>query len=52
MGSTAPYITVTLIIPSQEEEKRLVDRNTAIRNSATVVREAAANLAKKYGCAT
>ncbi|MFF3317400.1 hypothetical protein ACFYV5_18105 [Streptomyces sp. NPDC003035] len=52
MGSTAPYITVSLSAPSQAEKKDLVDRDTAIRNSATVVREAATNLAKKYGCAT
>jgi hypothetical protein len=54
MGSTAPYVTVTLLVPSKkgkEEEKDLVDRNTAIRNNAAVVREAAANLAKEYGCA-
>ncbi|MFD8207602.1 hypothetical protein ACFV2S_14595 [Streptomyces sp. NPDC059695] len=50
MGSTAPYMTVTLKAPSQEEEKGLVDRSTALRNSAAVVREAAVNLAKKYGC--
>ncbi|MFD7530949.1 hypothetical protein ACFV8E_25665 [Streptomyces sp. NPDC059849] len=51
MGSTAPYITVTLIAPSQAEKKGLVDRDTAIHNSATVVREAATNLVKRYGCA-
>ena len=54
MGSTAPNITVTLMAPSkegEEEEKDVVDRNTAIRNSAAVVREAATNLAKKYRCA-
>ncbi|MGW0772113.1 hypothetical protein ACWD01_00320 [Streptomyces sp. NPDC002835] len=52
MGSTAPYVTVTLLVPSKKgEEKDLVDRNTAIRNNAAVVREAAANLAKEYGCA-
>ncbi|MDH2388478.1 hypothetical protein QCN29_06705 [Streptomyces sp. HNM0663] len=53
MGSTAPYITVTLLKPSkkgEEEEKDLVDRDTAIRNNAAVVREAATKLAKKYGC--
>ncbi|MCX5343259.1 hypothetical protein [Streptomyces atratus] len=53
MGSTAPYITVTLLKPSkkgEEEQKDLVDRDTAIRNSAAVVREAAANLAKQYDC--
>ncbi|MER7001287.1 hypothetical protein [Streptomyces sp. NPDC000410] len=51
MGSTAPYIIVRLSEASQAEEKGLVDRDTAIRNSAAVVREAATNLAKKYGCA-
>ncbi|MFJ2584257.1 hypothetical protein [Streptomyces sp. NPDC087538] len=50
-GSTARYITVTLIAPSQAEEKGLVDRDTALRNSAAVVREAATNLVKRYGCA-
>ncbi|MFD5322588.1 hypothetical protein [Streptomyces sp. NPDC127092] len=50
MGSTAPYITVTLSAPSQAEKKGLVDRDTAIRNSTTVVREAATNLARKAGC--
>ncbi|WMX48089.1 hypothetical protein RGF97_29325 [Streptomyces roseicoloratus] len=50
MGSTAPYVTVSLSAPSQAEKRGLVDRDTAIRNSATVVREAAANLAEKYGC--
>ncbi|MFI8520882.1 hypothetical protein ACIGEZ_24095 [Streptomyces sp. NPDC085481] len=50
MGSTAPYITVELLAPSQAEEKKLIDRDTAIRNSAAVVREAAANLAKRSGC--
>ncbi|MEU0629759.1 hypothetical protein [Streptomyces sp. NPDC005989] len=51
MGSPAPYMTVRLIAPLQEEKKGLVDRDTAIRNSATVVRETATNLAKRYGCA-
>ncbi|MEH0396120.1 hypothetical protein ACFY6Q_13180 [[Kitasatospora] papulosa] len=55
MGSTAPNITVALVAPSkkrEEEEKDLVDRDDpAIRNNAAVVREAAAKLAKKYGCA-
>ncbi|WP_370412840.1 hypothetical protein [Streptomyces fradiae] len=50
MGSTAPYITVELIAPSQEEEQGLVDRDTAIRRSATVVRETATNLARLAGC--
>ncbi|MFF9507871.1 hypothetical protein ACF1BU_25550 [Streptomyces sp. NPDC014724] len=50
MGSTAPYITVSLSAPSQAEKKGLVDRDTATRNSAAVVREAAAKLAKKYDC--
>ncbi|MEV6164322.1 hypothetical protein AB0L71_20765 [Streptomyces sp. NPDC052052] len=51
MGSTAPYITVSLSAPSQAEKKGLVDRESAIRNSATVMREAATNLVKQYGCA-
>jgi hypothetical protein len=54
MGSTAPYVTVTLIMPSkkgEEEEKKLVDRDTAIRNNADVVREAVTKLGKKYNCA-
>ncbi|MFE1404647.1 hypothetical protein ACFW5D_13490 [Streptomyces sp. NPDC058770] len=50
MGSTAPHITVTLNAPSQEEKKGIVDRDTAIRNSAAVVRESAANLARSVGC--
>ncbi|MFE5594966.1 hypothetical protein [Streptomyces sp. NPDC056549] len=50
MGATAPYMTVTLKAPSQKKEKGLVDPDTATRSSAAVVREAAANLAKKYGC--
>jgi hypothetical protein len=54
IGSTAPYITVELIRPSkkgEEEEKDRVDRDTAIRNNAAVMREAATKLAKKYNCA-
>ncbi len=50
MGSTARYIMVTVKAPSQAAEKGLVDRDTAIRNSTAVVREAAANVAEKYGC--
>lgn len=50
MGSTAPYITVTLSAPSQAEQKGIVDRDTAIRNAATVVRETAVNLAHISGC--
>ncbi|MFB7368859.1 hypothetical protein ACFC0D_03300 [Streptomyces sp. NPDC056222] len=53
MGSTAPYVTVTLIASSkkgEEEEKDLADRDTAIRNNAAVVREAATNLARTAGC--
>ncbi|MEU9182812.1 hypothetical protein AB0C90_39735 [Streptomyces sp. NPDC048550] len=50
MGSTAPYITVTLSAPSQAEKKGIVDRDTAIRNAATVVRETAVNLARISGC--
>ncbi|GHA88198.1 hypothetical protein ACIQRS_03555 [Streptomyces termitum] len=54
MGSTAPYITVTFLAPSKEGEEQkegLVDRDTAIRNSAAIVREAATNLARIAGCA-
>lgn len=51
VGSTAPYITVSLSAPQQAKKKALADRDTAIRNRATVVREAATNLAKQYGCA-
>ncbi len=50
MGSTAPYITVTLSAPSQAEKKGIVDRDTAIRNAAAVVRETAVNLARISGC--
>lgn len=50
MGSPSPYITVELIAPSQATEKKLVDRDTALRNSATVIKEAARNLARKAGC--
>ncbi|TLQ42615.1 hypothetical protein [Streptomyces marianii] len=53
MGSTAPYITVTFIAPSkkgEQQEKELVDSDTAIRNSAAIVREAATNLARIAGC--
>ncbi|WP_322985348.1 hypothetical protein [Streptomyces sp. S584] len=58
MGSTSPYITASLEVPSQEEErlarlkeKRLVDPDTATRNNATVMREVATKLAKRYNCA-
>ncbi|MEU6866286.1 hypothetical protein ABZ924_24010 [Streptomyces sp. NPDC046876] len=50
MGSTAPYITVTLSAPSQAEKKGIMDRDTAIHHSATVIREVAMNLARKTGC--
>ncbi|MET8740238.1 hypothetical protein [Streptomyces sp. NPDC004728] len=50
-GSTALYITVSLSAPQQAEKKALADRDTAIRNRATAVREATTNLAKRYGCA-
>ncbi|MEU9858738.1 hypothetical protein [Streptomyces sp. NPDC047974] len=53
MGSTAPYLTVSFIAPSrkgEEQKKDLVDRDTAIRNSAAIVREAATNLARLAGC--
>ncbi|MEU1484563.1 hypothetical protein [Streptomyces sp. NPDC005752] len=58
MGSTAPYITASLEVPSQDEErlakrkeKRPVDPDTATRNNATVIREVATRLAKRYNCA-
>ncbi|MGX1954301.1 hypothetical protein ACWIGY_28860 [Streptomyces anulatus] len=59
MGSTAPYITVSLDVPSQDEdsvawqkaEKNRVDPDTALRNNATVMREAATRLAERYDCA-
>ncbi|MFE2285092.1 hypothetical protein ACFXDJ_13065 [Streptomyces sp. NPDC059443] len=50
LGSTAPYITVTLSAPSQAEKKGIVDRDTAIRNAAAVVRESALSLARISGC--
>ncbi|WP_435057598.1 hypothetical protein [Streptomyces sp. bgisy060] len=50
MGSTAPYVVVDLDAPTQSEERGLVDRDTALRNSAAVVREAATNLARTAGC--
>ncbi|MFI5980585.1 hypothetical protein ACIBEA_06890 [Streptomyces sp. NPDC051555] len=50
LGSTAPYIVVSLSAPFQEEKKGIVDRDTAIRNSATVVSESATNLARLSGC--
>ncbi|WP_335938811.1 hypothetical protein [Streptomyces sp. PTD5-9] len=50
MGSTAPYITVTLSAPSQAGKHGTVDRDTAVRNSVAVVRESAANLARAQGC--
>lgn len=58
MGSTAPYITASLEVPSPEEErlarlegKRRVDADTALRNNATVMREVAIRLAERYDCA-
>ncbi|NEA19118.1 hypothetical protein [Streptomyces halstedii] len=58
MGSTAPYITATLEVPSQEEKRlaRLeeeppVPPDTASHNNATVMREVATRLAERYGCA-
>lgn len=50
-GLDRPYITVSLSAPQQAKKKALADRDTAIRNRATVVREAATNLAERYGCA-
>ncbi|MFD4177685.1 hypothetical protein [Streptomyces anulatus] len=58
MGSTAPYIRVSLEVPSQDEErltrleqKRPVDADTALRNNATVMREVATRLTARYECA-
>ncbi|MFJ6444185.1 hypothetical protein [Streptomyces sp. NPDC091649] len=58
MGSTAPYIKVRLDVPSQDEEnlarleeKRPVDADIALRINATVMREVATRLAKRYDCA-
>ncbi|MFF6907318.1 hypothetical protein ACFY9Q_15385 [Streptomyces sp. NPDC012389] len=58
MGSTAPYIRAWLEVPSQEEkrlarlkEKPPVDPDTALRNNATVMREVATRLTKRYDCA-
>ncbi|WP_406411918.1 hypothetical protein OG923_23775 [Streptomyces halstedii] len=58
MGSTTPYIRAWLEVPSQDE-KRLarmeeeppVDPDTATHNNATVMREVATRLAKRYDCA-
>ncbi|WP_326697358.1 hypothetical protein OG909_08475 [Streptomyces sp. NBC_01754] len=57
MGSTAPYIRAWLEVPSQEkkslarlEEKPPVDPDIATRNNATVMREVATRLAKRYNC--
>ncbi|MFD4027319.1 hypothetical protein ACFWRV_27990 [Streptomyces sp. NPDC058576] len=58
MGSTAPYITASLSVPSQDEERlerrgeeKPVDADTATRNNATVMREVATRLAQRYDCA-
>ncbi|ROV70289.1 hypothetical protein [Streptomyces globisporus] len=58
MGSAAPHVKASLVVPSQDEErlyrrgeKPPVDPDTATRNNATVMREAATRLAKRYGCA-
>ncbi|MEU8763943.1 hypothetical protein [Streptomyces sp. NPDC048659] len=50
MGSTAPYITVTVSAPSQAAGKSPVDRATAIGNVSRVVTESAGNLARLAGC--
>jgi hypothetical protein len=58
MGSTAPYIEVSLDVPSQDEEnlarldrERPVDADIALRNNVTVMREVATRLVKRYDCA-
>ncbi|MFF9347742.1 hypothetical protein [Streptomyces sp. NPDC014734] len=50
MGSTAPYITVTLSKSSGVEKHGAEDQDRAVRDSATVVRESAANLARAESC--
>ncbi|MFD4127729.1 hypothetical protein ACFXKK_23590 [Streptomyces globisporus] len=57
MGSAGLHITASLEVPSQDEErlyrrgeKPPVDPDTATRNNATVMREAATRLAERYGC--
>ncbi|MFF2226718.1 hypothetical protein ACFVV7_25780 [Streptomyces globisporus] len=57
MGSAAPHVKASLDVPSQDEEllhrrgeKPPVDPDTATRNNATVMREAATRLAERYGC--
>ncbi|MFJ1861958.1 hypothetical protein ACIOHA_32215 [Streptomyces anulatus] len=60
MGSNSPYISVSLEVPSQDEEsvawqkaeKDRVDPDTALRNNVTVMREVATRLAERYDCAT
>ncbi|WP_239112656.1 hypothetical protein [Streptomyces anulatus] len=59
MGSNSPYISVSLEVPSQDEEsvswqkaeKNRVDADTALRNNVTVMREVATRLAERYDCA-
>ncbi|WDT91890.1 hypothetical protein H0E86_13430 [Streptomyces sp. SCSIO-PteL053] len=57
MGSTAPHITASLEVPSQDEERLYrrgeeppVAPDTATRNNATVMREVATRLAERYDC--
>ncbi|MFJ4337481.1 hypothetical protein [Streptomyces sp. NPDC088915] len=49
-GSTAPHVTVELDVPFQAEKRNVVDRETAVRNSSTVLREVVTNLARNLGC--
>lgn len=55
LGSTAPYVTVTLKVSTQVERELeqigVADRQAALRDAAAVVRESATNLARSHGCA-
>ncbi|MGW3335251.1 hypothetical protein ACWDF9_32475 [Streptomyces rubiginosohelvolus] len=58
MGSTAPYITASLDVPSRDGERLYrrgeeppVDPDTATSDNATVMREVVTRLAERYGCA-
>ncbi|MEU7021574.1 hypothetical protein ABZ990_13055 [Streptomyces sp. NPDC046203] len=50
MGSTAPYIVVSVSARSQEKKEKLVEPEIAIRNNRAALREAVTRLAELYGC--
>lgn len=54
LGSTAPYVTVTLKVSTQVarelEKAGAADRQAAQRDAAAVVRASAENLASSHGC--